>query len=120
MPLFTAEGERAWAPGWEPVFADDPHPDEPGQVWTTNAHGVTTVWVTVARSSTSATYARVTPGDSAGTVTVTCRDVPEGCKVEVAYDLSALSEAGHHRLQGFAHGFDVMLEQWQRLTRALL
>jgi hypothetical protein len=27
LPVFTAEGERQWAPGWEPVWADEAHDD---------------------------------------------------------------------------------------------
>lgn len=116
MPLFTAEGERAWAPGWDPVFACDPHPDEPGQVWTTHAHGVTTTWVTTARTATSATYARVTPGHSAGTVSVSIADTSSGCEVTTTYDLTSLGDDLAH----LEHGFDEMLLEWQRLTTPLV
>ena len=112
MPLFTAEGERAWAPGWDPVGDDD--------CWTTSAHGTTTYWLTVDRTPTSARYARVTPGDTAGTVAVTCTGDCTGTVVTVTYDLHSLGPAGEERLPSFEAGYDGMLAEWQRLTSALL
>lgn len=112
MPLFTASGEKAWAPGWDPVGDDD--------CWQTTAHGHTTYWLTVDRSPTSARYARVTPGDTAGTVAVTCSAVEGGTEVSVTYDLIALGPAGEARLPSFEAGFADMLLEWQRLTSALL
>ncbi|MFD0537579.1 hypothetical protein ACFQY7_31315 [Actinomadura luteofluorescens] len=72
--LFTAQGERRWAPRWEPSFpapaADDA---EPGTVFQTpdHDHGRTTTWIVVdAAPGRRIRYARVTPGVSAGTVSV--------------------------------------------------
>jgi hypothetical protein len=114
MPLFTAEGERAWAPGWEPTYYG---PDGSEDVWTT---GDTTYWLTVDRTPTSARYARVTPGDSAGTVAVSCAPHPEGTEVTVTYDLTALGPAGEERLAGFQDGYDAMLAHWRELTLPLV
>src|SRR4051812_19702861 len=108
MRLFTAEGERAWAPGWDPVGDDD--------CWQTEAHGSTTYWLAVDRTPTSARYARVTPGDTAGTVAVTCTDESDHTRVTVTYDLTAIGTAGSERLPAFATSYDGMLEEWQRLT----
>lgn len=70
--LFTAVGERAWVHGWDPQF---PHPvnddAEPGTVFETDAHGRRTTWVVTERERPHRiSYARVTPGDRAGTVSV--------------------------------------------------
>lgn len=111
MRLFTAEGERAWAPGWDPVGDDD--------CWRTEAHGHTTYWLAVDRTPTSARYARVTPGDTAGTVAVTCTDEGGCTRVTVTYDLTAIGAAGEERLAGFGSGYDEMLLEWQRLTTPL-
>ena len=112
MPLFTASGERAWAPGWDPVGDDD--------CWQTTGHGTTTYWLTVDRSATSARYARVTPGDTAGTVAVSCDPDGDGTRVTVTYDLTAIGPAGEARLPEFERGYDAMLAEWQRLTSPLL
>ena len=70
--LFTPRGEQDWAHGWHPHFpaqaADD---TEPGTVFETSAHGHHTIWVVMDRQpGKRISYARVTPGDQAGTVTV--------------------------------------------------
>ena len=65
MPLFTAEGERLWAPGWDPVWPDAEHTHEPGEVWTTTGPPSTT-WVTVDAGADRVRYARAAVGDSAG------------------------------------------------------
>ena len=118
MPLFTAEGERAWAPGWEPTYPDsDVH--EVGQVWTTSGHAETT-WITVQADATQVRYARVALGDSAGIVTVSCAPEDVGTTVTVSYDLTALSLAGEKRLAEFASSYDEMLEHWRHHTSAVL
>ena len=109
MPLFTAEGEKRWVPAWEPHYPGG-HED----VWVTGE----TTWVTTARTATSATYARVTPGDTAGFVRVVCRAVGGDSEVEVTYDLTATGPAGRERLPAFADGFWQMLEEWRVLTQA--
>jgi hypothetical protein len=118
MPLFTAEGERAWAPGWDPSY---PHSadHEVGQVWTTTGPPETT-WVTVQADDASVRYARVASGYSAGIVTVSCRATEDGTEVTTSYDMSALSPAGEQRLAEFASSYDEMLEHWRLHTTAVL
>jgi hypothetical protein len=118
MPLFTAEGERAWAPGWEPAYADAAV-HEVGQVWTTAGPPGTT-WVTVQADADCVRYARVAREDSAGIVTVRGKAGADGTTVTVTYDLSALSPAGEQRLATFAASYDDMLEHWQQHTNATL
>jgi hypothetical protein len=119
LPLFTAEGERQWAPGWEPVWADGSHEHEVGEVWTT-AGPPSTTWVTVAAGVDHVRYARVAIGDSAGLVTVTSTENGGRTTVTVDYDLSALSDAGADRLEHFAAGYDDMLAHWQDHTSRAL
>src|SRR4051812_39197219 len=111
MPLFTAEGERAWAAGWEPSYPDS-SAHEGGQVWTTTGPPETT-WVTVQADETCVRYARVAPDASAGIVTVTCRATAEGTEVTTSYDMTALSAEGEKRLAEFASAYDEMLEHWR-------
>ena len=119
LPLFTAEGERRWAPGWDPVWADDGHEHEIGEVWTT-AGPPSTTWVTVDSSENQVRYARVASGDSAGLVTVTCAETGGRTTVTVDYDLSALSDAGSERLRHFARDYEDMLGHWEHhAARAL-
>lgn len=118
-PLFSAEGERQWAPGWEPVWADEAHEHGVGEVWTT-AGPPSTIWVTVDASADHVRYTRVALGQSAGLLTVTCTENGEHTTVTVDYDLSALSEVGADWLEHFAAGYDDMLAHWQHhMSRAL-
>jgi hypothetical protein len=119
LPLFTAEGERLWAPGWEPVWADESHVHEIGEVWTTAGPPPTT-WITVDAGSNHVRYARVASGDSAGLVTVTCVETSGRTTVTVDYDLSALSDAGADRLEDFASSYDDMLAHWHHHTARAL
>jgi hypothetical protein len=114
-PLFTAEGERRWAPGWEPVWPDDAHTHEVGEVWRTSGV-LPTTWVTVEAGEDQVRYARVSVEDSAGLVTVAFTQADGRTTVTVAYDLTALSDAGAQRLDEFAASYDQMLAHWQHHT----
>ena len=119
LPLFTAEGEQRWVPSWEPVWADESHEHEIGEVWTT-VGPPSTIWVTVDAGADHVRYARVAIGDSAGLVTVTCVQNSGRTRVTVDYDVSALSDAEAERLKHFAAGYDDMLAHWQHhASRAL-
>jgi len=121
VPLFTAEGERRWVPGWEPSFPLPDHVHERGEVWTTTAAAGTTTWVTAARRHDGVLLARVTPDVSAGLVEVTCSAGPDGTTdVDVGYDLTALSEPGQAAVEHLREGFDDILRTWQRLAQAAL
>ncbi|MBO2450417.1 hypothetical protein J4573_25165 [Actinomadura barringtoniae] len=110
LQLFTPRGEERWVPGWKPRFPE-PAPDDtaPGTVFETTGHGETTTWVVIDRTPDRVSYARVTPGSRAGTVTVQARDTT----VEVTYDLTALSAAAEPALEEFAAGYGDFLKGWE-------
>ena len=114
--LFTPLGERVWVHGWEPRFPRPVDDDaEPGTVFVTEAHGGCTTWVVTARDRPRAiSYARVTPGDRAGTVTVRLGADGGSSLVEVVYDLTALAPESEADLQEFADGYAAYLESWER------
>ena len=58
-------------------------------------------------------YARVTPGDEAGTVTVTISAAGRHSEVEVTYQLTALTGPGGLKLREFADGYPAYLQSWQ-------
>jgi Polyketide cyclase / dehydrase and lipid transport len=123
--LFTPLGEQDWAHGWHPRFPV-PAPDdaEPGTVFETRAHGQHTVWVVTGREpGRRISYARVTPGDLAGTVTVTISPSGGDSAVEVTYELTPLTETARATLRDFADGYPGYLRSWQdaissRVTRS--
>jgi hypothetical protein len=120
LALFTAEGERAWAPGWDPAFPAPQRTEGPGAVFVTAHAGETTTWVTVDQDEHGVRYARVTAGVSAGTVAVTTLDAePTRTRVRVRYDLTALSPDGASWLETFAEGFATYIEHWETAIAAL-
>jgi hypothetical protein len=114
--LFTARGEELWAEGWQPRFAGEVADDAvPGVVWETGEGDATTIWLVLdADPGRGITYARVTPGDRAGTVTVGLREAGTGSDVEVSYVLTPLTGAADRALDGFARGYEEYLAGWQR------
>ena len=118
LDLFTPEGERAWAAGWDPQFPAPAEDDsEPGTVFQTRhgAHPVT--WIVASREpGRSIRYTRVIADQDAGTVSVTLDSETE---VTVSYDLTALSEPGAAHLAEFAAGYPQFLQHWeQAIARA--
>ncbi|HEY4462985.1 MAG TPA: hypothetical protein VGN41_10020 [Streptosporangiaceae bacterium] len=126
--LFTPRGEQEWAHGWHPRFpAPAPDDTEPGTVFETDAHGRRTIWLVLDRQwGQRISYARVTPGDLAGTVTVTLSAPDAGeqalgdSEVDVTYRLTALTGASRDKLRQFADGYPAYLESWQDAIAAWL
>jgi len=112
--LFTPRGEEDWAHGWHPRFpvnaADD---TEPGTVFETLAHGQRATWLVTSREpGKHISYARVIPGEQAGTVTVTMHASGGGTEAGVVYDLTALTNAANLRLREFAASYPAYLQSW--------
>ena len=117
LGLFTPEGERAWAAGWDPSYPAPAEDDsEPGTVFQTR-HGVHPgTWIVASREpGRSIRYARVIADQDAGTVTVTldCSDPASGTQVTVSYDLTALSEPGAAHLAQFEANYPKFLAHWE-------
>jgi hypothetical protein len=120
--LFTPRGEEDWAHGWCPSFPS-PAPDdsEPGTVFQTSAHGLPTIWLVTGREAGKRiSYARVTPGDQAGTVSVTVSPAGPHSEVEVTYELTALTTLAGHKLTEFADGYPAYLRSWEDAIAAQL
>lgn len=125
FPAFSPEGERAWAPGWEPEYL---YPRAgtavPGLVFRTAAGGEATTWMLLQydRQTWQAQYARIVPASRIGLVTVRCAPTETGSTdVHVRYELTGLSEAGNRVLEAFTEAaFSDMLGDWERTIAAVL
>jgi hypothetical protein len=113
--LFTPRGEQDWAHGWQPRFPVPAAADTaPGTVFETRAHGQHTVWlVTDCEPGRRISYAQVTPGEQAGTVTVMISPAGQHSEVEVRYQLTALTGAAGDHLRVFADGYAAYLRSWE-------
>jgi hypothetical protein len=120
--LFTAEGERLWVPGWSPAILGT-LPQHPGLVFLTEADGRQTIWTVIEsdRAALRHVYSRVTPGQTAALVEVRLHPSGTGSRIDVSYDLTALSEEGEAALDAFADPhFGAMMDKWRSLAAAML
>jgi hypothetical protein len=121
--LFTADGERRWVAGWEPVILSDCGATEPGAVFLTDHGGERTIWTLLEadRAAGRLAYSRVSPGRRAGTVKVQLSPDDAGTRVEVAYDITSLGSEGDEAVRSMDQGgFDTLLKEWHRLIREAL
>jgi len=120
IELFTAPGERLWAPDWDPTILSGDG-IEAGTVFVTRQGCSTTIWIVVDYDTEPfrARYARTTPGIKAGTVDVSlASDGQGGSEVSVTYDLTSLSEAGNEDLAHFDESaYETMMQQWEQHIR---
>lgn len=124
FPLFTAEGERSWAPGWEPRILSGAQ--ERGSAFATTYHdGRAVTWIVVDYRPREgrASYARLVEGSNIGLVDVNCSEgAGGGTDVSVRYTLTALSASGEAMIREFLspEHYTQMIEEWREATgRAL-
>jgi len=101
--LFTPEGERVWAEGWDPKYMQPADGRAArGMVFTT-AHGQEdTIWMMVRHEPAQGLveYVRCTPGSRIGRVLVQCSALDaQRTRVNVVYALTGLSESGNERIR---------------------
>ena len=113
MALFTPEGERRWADGWDPHYPEPGRREGPGAVFTTGHGGHQTTWIMVDHAPGGVRNARVTEGMTAGTVAVDVVGSRErSTQVRVTYDLTALSPAGETWLDAFDGHYETAIGDW--------
>jgi hypothetical protein len=124
MPLFTAEGERSWVPGWEPLILSGAV--ERGSAFVTRAHGgVETTWIVTdyRPAEGRVSYARLAHGSNIGLVDVTCTAAEGGgTVVSVRYTLTGVSEQGRAFVREFLEParYARMIDEWHVATSAAL
>jgi len=114
-PLFGAEGERAWAPDWNPAFVwPATATDKEGMVFRV-AHGSgTAVWVNTAfdQAAKRIQYVYVIPDIVVTVVTLKLREIDQSTHVEVIYERTALSEVAGEVVSQMAAADKVAGPQW--------
>lgn len=122
--LFTPEGEKAWAHGWEPEYL---HPANGriarGMVFRTRIGGEETIW-TVARCEPGSCveYVRCTPGSRTAVVRVRCAPIDATrCEVTVGYAFTGLSESGNLRIREMdERRYAEFIGDWRSAIEAML
>jgi hypothetical protein len=124
FPLFTARGERAWAPGWEPVLLSGA--EERGSAFvTTGSHGRAVTWVVTdyRPAEGRVSYARLVHDSNIGLVDVVCSQAPHGgTDVSVRYTLTPLSDTGKEFVAEFMKddSYSRMIDEWREATSKAL
>ena len=122
-PLFGAEKERVWAPGWDPHFIHPlPASDEQGMVFAV-AHGhLKSVWVNTEFDPKSGRiqYVYVIP-DALATM-ITIRLTPEGnqTRIEVEYERTALSAEADAHVRHLAEQDRASGPDWEKQVNGYL
>jgi len=120
--LFEPEGERSWAPGWNPVyvFPADGQPEK-GMVFTTGEGVEFTIWIVLgyAPSAGAVEYARITPGARLAIVRVQClASEPAKTRVTVSYEFTGLSEAGNAYVRSMDESaYSTFIDSWGETIR---
>lgn len=124
FPLFTALGERAWAPGWEPIMLSGE--EARGSAFRIkNSHGVETTWIVTdyRPADGRVSYARIVTGSNIGLVDVVCDEVSGGgTDVTVRYTLTPLTDAGRAFVDEFLESdhYAQMIDHWRTATSGAL
>lgn len=123
FPLFSPEGERAWADGWEPEVLHPQGGDwSVGQVFRTQDGGREVVWVVtdLNHESGSVTYHRVEGRDLVARVSVRCEQEGEAeTRVSVSYADFSLSDAGDDEITGMSEAaYADKMRNWKQQIEA--
>ena len=124
MPLFTARGEREWAPGWDPTLLSGA--ERRGSAFETVDHeGRKTTWIVVDYRPFEGrvSYARLAQGSNIGLVDVVCTEpAAGGTDVSVAYTLTPLCKEAEALVSHFLSPemYTRMIEEWRVATSAVL
>ncbi|MGH8327790.1 MAG: SRPBCC family protein [Steroidobacteraceae bacterium] len=123
FPLFTALGEKAWAPGWEPQLLSGR--EERGSVFRTAHGGQETTWIVVdyRPAEGRVSYARLAKDSNMGLVDVECTAAAAGgTDVSVRYTLTGLNGRGQAFVSGFLdpRQYERMIEEWRAAISAAI
>lgn len=94
FPLFGADGERVWAPGWEPRFLWPMRPnDQTGMVFQIAHADAVATWINTVFDSSAgrAQYVYVLPEVMATLITLDVQPRGDATEVSVRYERTSLS-----------------------------
>jgi len=116
-PLFGADKERMWAPGWNPQFVHpQPAVDEEGMVFTVAQDHLRAAWVNTQFDLKNGRiqYVYVVPDVLATVITLQLTAQGKNTRVEVAYDRTSLRAESDAQVRHLAEGDRVSGPDWER------
>ena len=122
FPLFSAEGEKFWVPGWDYtniMGSTDLHED---YIFLTRNHDHATtdaIWLVKRYDSEShfVQFYKVEPEEKIGIITVQCTEVEKNItEVEVTYEYRGLSDKGNEFISTFdSANYKEFINEWESL-----
>lgn len=122
FPLFSAEGEKLWVPGWDYeniMGTTDLHED---YVFLTKTHdhaSTDAIWLVKRYEPESyhVQFYKVEPGEKVGIVTVQCIQKAEKLtQVQITYEYIGLTEKGRKFIEGFTRDeYETFIGEWEEL-----
>lgn len=122
FPLFSAEGEKLWVPGWSYgniMGGTDLHED---YVFVTRSHdhaASDAIWMVKRYEPDNylVQFYKVEPGEKVGVIEVRCFELNESqTKVQVTYEYIGLSEAGDRFISSFTSSeYNAFIAEWETL-----
>ncbi|HUN61238.1 MAG TPA: hypothetical protein VMU53_04590 [Candidatus Sulfotelmatobacter sp.] len=122
-PLFGADKERVWSPGWNPQFVfPAPTADEEGMVFTVAHDHLRAAWVNTEFDLKNGRiqYVYVIPDALATVITLRLTPAGEQTQVEVEYDRTALSAEADAHVRHLADGDRRAGPEWEEQVNGFL
>ena len=125
FPLFSAEGEKLWVPGWDYdniMGSTDLHED---YIFLTASHdhaSAGAIWL-VKRYDPDAYFVqfyKIEPEDKVGVITVHCVELEKNLtEVAVTYQYTGLSDRGNQFVASFdSSAYEDFINEWERLLNS--
>ena len=122
FPLFSAEGEKYWVPGWDYINVMGSTELHEDYVFVTENHDHASsdaIWL-VKRHDPNSHYVefyKVEPEDKVGIIAVSCDAISQSkTKVSVSYEYIALSDKGNQFVTSFTQeDYKEFIGEWKRL-----
>ena len=115
-PLFGAEKERLWAPGWNPEFVNpQPARDEEGMVFIVDHGHHHAIWQNSEFDLTNGrmTYVYVIPDAMATLIRIRLAPAGENTRVDVTYVRTSLSPEADEQVRRMADGDRQSGPEWE-------
>ena len=125
FPLFTPEGEKRWAPGWDYENLMGTNPLKEDYIFLTRTHDHAAneaIWLVKSYEPEThrVQYYKIEPGEKVGIIEVACDPSALGStKVQVTYKYFGLSETGNRFVERFTKkDYEAFIEGWKRLIES--
>jgi hypothetical protein len=125
FPLFSPEGEKRWAPGWNYINVLGTKNLQVDYVFLTDSHdhrSTTAIWIVADYDPVKhhVSYYKVEPGEKVGKIVVQCFEQnAEQTLVKVTYKYIGLSNSGNQFIAGFTKkAYKAFIDEWHSLINA--